>query len=113
MSLVRYPEPSGRAELRNLLYEEQDGVCAACGTDDPGTDHGWQLDHCHDTEYVRGVLCLGCNMALGCIRDSVDALRGLADYLERFEQVLQEHELREAHSDYLGAVADEEAGYGE
>lgn len=40
------------------------------------------LDHDHATGKFRGVLCGGCNWALGNVRDSSSTLRALADYLE-------------------------------
>jgi hypothetical protein len=40
------------------------------------------VDHCHDTENVRGFLCSRCNKALGFMRDRPDLLRAAADYLE-------------------------------
>jgi hypothetical protein len=42
-----------------------DGRCALCGTDKPGGNKGWHLDHCHKSKKVRGVLCCGCNLRLG------------------------------------------------
>jgi hypothetical protein len=35
------------------------------------------------TGRVRGLLCSGCNHAVGKVRDSPDTLRRLADYLDR------------------------------
>ncbi|GAA2191907.1 endonuclease VII domain-containing protein [Micromonospora lupini] len=40
------------------------------------------VDHCHGTSAIRGLLCNGCNSALGHFRDSVEALRRAMDYLE-------------------------------
>ncbi len=45
-------------------------------------DKHWHLDHDHATQEVRGVLCSGCNLALGHVKDDIARLRGLADYLE-------------------------------
>lgn len=41
-----------------------------------------QIDHCHETGRVRGLLCKPCNLALGFVNDSPALLRGLANYLE-------------------------------
>ena len=39
------------------------------------------VDHCHSTKKVRGILCAMCNHMLGCARDSVDILRSGIYYL--------------------------------
>jgi Recombination endonuclease VII len=73
------PEASygiGADEFDELVVR-QGGVCAICGRPDP--EH---LDHDHETGAVRGVLCFNCNGGLGQFRDSIDALRSAASYLE-------------------------------
>ncbi len=40
------------------------------------------IDHDHKTGEIRGVLCGGCNVALGSARDDPELLRNLAAYLE-------------------------------
>jgi hypothetical protein len=67
---------------------QQGGVCAICGKVEP--EH---VDHSHDTGEVRGILCFNCNGGLGQFRDSTDALRNAARYLEARDPEL--HELRE------------------
>lgn len=68
-----------------------DGTCHACGaTRQPGSrEHAIDHDHsccsaharaCGDC--VRGILCHGCNVAIGYAQDSPALLRSLADYLE-------------------------------
>lgn len=42
---------------------------------------GLVVDHCHVHGHVRGLLCHGCNLALGHVRDNPATLRRLADYL--------------------------------
>ena len=68
------------------LYEElkaaQNGVCAICGSE------GWlnrelAVDHDHTTGEVRGLLCGGCNVALGLFKDSPAALIAAIAYLAR------------------------------
>lgn len=41
-----------------------------------------QVDHCHFTGKIRGLLCKGCNASLGHIQDDKERLRGLVEYLE-------------------------------
>jgi hypothetical protein len=62
------------------LLNSQGGVCKVCGTK-PKVEH-LCVDHDHITGAVRGLLCNGCNAALGCAKDDPMILRGLADYLE-------------------------------
>lgn len=45
-------------------------------------------DHDHDSGAVRGVLCSGCNTALGMSGDSVERLSKMVRYLERHGKVL-------------------------
>lgn len=60
----------------------QGGVCAICGGDDPKTKHGfWHIDHCHESNIVRGLLCSTCNTGLGSFFDRPDWLRRAADYV--------------------------------
>jgi hypothetical protein len=40
------------------------------------------VDHCHDTEMLRSLLCRRCNTGFGCFDDNPDLMRGGADYLE-------------------------------
>lgn len=60
----------------------QDNKCAICSIEFPDA-YKVQIDHCHDTEKVRGLLCINCNWLLGKSHDSPDLLRRAADYLER------------------------------
>ena len=40
------------------------------------------IDHCHRTGIFRGLLCSGCNLALGATKDEPDTLRKLAEYVD-------------------------------
>lgn len=41
-----------------------------------------RVDHCHQTEKVRGLLCDGCNFALGHAKNNPQTLRRLMAYLD-------------------------------
>ena len=65
-------------------FNAQGRACAVCKSIYPGRKTGhWSTDHDHLTGLVRGVLCNGCNTALGQAKDDPQRLRALADYLER------------------------------
>lgn len=71
-------------EAFDALLLAQGSACAICGTDDPGVSHGqWHIDHCHDTNLVRGILCHGCNVGLGYFKDDPARLASAIDYLAR------------------------------
>lgn len=61
----------------HAMQESQDFCCAICGEELPLC-----VDHCHETEQVRGLLCAGCNLGLGAFRDSPAALLQAAAYLQ-------------------------------
>src|SRR5262249_538961 len=58
----------------------QHGCCAICHR---GPFKVLQVDHCHDTLRVRGLLCGRCNKALGLFDHDPARLREAAIYLER------------------------------
>lgn len=41
------------------------------------------IDHCHESGLVRRLLCRGCNIAYGAIRECPDRLRGLLLLVEQ------------------------------
>ena len=65
----------------NSLVAAQNGRCAIC--DEVPTGRGFHVDHCHLTGRIRGLLCRGCNLALGNIKDDPSRLHRAADYLSR------------------------------
>lgn len=43
------------------------------------------VDHDHDTNKVRGLLCHQCNMALGKFRDNIHVLRSAVAYMRKHQ----------------------------
>ena len=71
----------------NKLFEEQNGSCAICGTTTPGGKwKNFHVDHCHDTDKVRGLLCSNCNTSMGLCKESIHTLQAMIQYLESHEQ---------------------------
>ena len=65
-------------EQYSALVDAQCGQCAICGRG----DEYLCVDHSHSAGIVRGLLCHGCNKAVGFLHDSPDLLRKAANYLE-------------------------------
>ena len=67
-------------EQKNLIVLQQNNVCAICRQPMKKPN----MDHCHTTKKVRGVLCHYCNTGLGNFKDSPELLRNAAIYLEYY-----------------------------
>ena len=55
--------------------------CEICGGADK---RRLNIDHCHRTGKVRGVLCINCNSAIGRMDDDPQRLEAAGAYLRRF-----------------------------
>jgi hypothetical protein len=67
----------------DALLALQDGRCAICGARPTETKRGGlEVDHCHATGVVRGLLCGPCNRGIGNLGDSLDLLRKAVAYME-------------------------------
>lgn len=95
----KLPEINRRQNLRRkgLTPEQFDTIlaaqnygCAICGAKEPGGNGNFRVDHDHACcggssscgRCVRGLLCNGCNSALGHMKDNAESLRKAADYLD-------------------------------
>jgi len=58
---------------------EQENCCCICTLEFQKTPN---VDHCHDTGKVRGLLCWNCNIGLGYFKDSLGNLQRGYDYLQ-------------------------------
>lgn len=75
------------------LFDAQGGRCAVCLielTFEPRKANAANVDHCHATGKVRGILCLRCNTAIGYLKDSPQRARAIAAYLEANEPAKDE-----------------------
>jgi hypothetical protein len=93
------PENRARANMQSRLRtfgltlesfyaikRAQDFRCAICGRNLPPPGEQWgkndeHIDHDHKTGRVRGVLCGGCNTALGKLGDNADGLGRALHYV--------------------------------
>lgn len=63
------------------MLEEQQHCCAICKTHVDELPKRLYVDHCHETNQVRGLLCNDCNRGLGCFRDNIQSILDAAKYL--------------------------------
>jgi hypothetical protein len=70
----------------DAMFDAQGKCCALCKTPEPNAGRfGWQIDHCHDSGKVRGILCHNCNVGLGNLRHNPRLMRTAAEYIERHQ----------------------------
>ncbi len=62
---------------RDEMISSQKGLCVIC-LSAPAA----QVDHCHETGKVRGVLCFNCNVGIGLLGDDPGTMRRAIAYLE-------------------------------
>lgn len=73
-------------EQRDEMIKQQDGNCAIC---EQALGESPHTDHCHETNVVRGILCINCNQGLGKFKDSTDRLNAAISYLAKHKSSKQ------------------------
>lgn len=71
---------------------DQNGLCLICNNPPTGSGRYEELfvDHDHVTGKVRGLLCNGCNTALGMVKESTDTLSNMIDYIKYHRDLFDE-----------------------
>jgi hypothetical protein len=81
----KYKGMNGLDDYNKLLLK-QNGSCAICRGQNNTTRNGkikrFNVDHCHKTDTVRGLLCSFCNSLLGYAKDSIKTLESAITYLK-------------------------------
>lgn len=86
---TRLPREFGiTVEQYDEMLAAQNNRCAIC---EKPCKSGRKLaiDHCHNTDRVRGLLCMNCNRAIGWLEDDVDRLMAAAAYILSYRDILQ------------------------
>ena len=76
------------SEDYNAMLEEQDNKCKIClgeFNDQTVTN----VDHCHTTNKVRGILCPHCNRGLGQFKEDIKVLTKTINYLEEHNEPIK------------------------
>lgn len=68
------------AEFRKIS-KEQGGMCAICGGPPTRGHTRLSVDHCHQTDTFRGLICADCNSGLGHLKDDPERLQAALAYL--------------------------------
>lgn len=72
-------------EYKNLL-SISGYCCEICGTKEPENAKNKDklcIDHCHNSNEIRGVLCRNCNSALGMFKENIEVIKQSLKYLEK------------------------------
>ena len=65
---------------KNVLLQKQNNKCKICLVEFSNITPN--VDHCHITNEVRGILCGPCNRGLGIFKDNIKLLTKAVKYLE-------------------------------
>jgi hypothetical protein len=68
-----------KSQMRKILSGERCEICGASKL-----RRKLDLDHCHKTGEIRGLLCESCNKGIGLLRDDVQLLRKAIKYLRSY-----------------------------
>ena len=70
---------------RQAILEEQNHACAICGVNVEESATKFVMDHNHETNQVRGILCSNCNVGLGYFKDQPGRLGQAIKYLMDYD----------------------------
>ncbi len=73
------------SEDYNRLLKEQNNRCSICRKSLEEQSKKLAVDHNHQTNKIRGLLCINCNLGLGNFQDSILHLTSAILYLEKHE----------------------------
>jgi hypothetical protein len=71
-------------EQYEQMLIDQNHSCATC--EKWLHEHERSIDHCHETNIVRGILCDNCNTAIGLMKDSIKICESIIAYLRKYKK---------------------------
>jgi hypothetical protein len=69
-------------EEYSALLEKQNNKCGICGVSKCPTGKSFAVDHSHETNKIRGLLCKNCNTGLGMFEDNRTNIENALLYLK-------------------------------
>ena len=66
----------------NHILAYQGGRCGICQCLPEEETRKFAVDHCHVTGKIRGILCRGCNVGIGNLKDDVEVVQAALAYLK-------------------------------
>lgn len=72
-------------EKLQLMIKANSNKCEICGNSFESTGK-INIDHCHKTNVVRGLLCSKCNYGIGNFNDDIDLLNKAIKYLNHYKK---------------------------
>lgn len=91
---IKEPEKAKSADLKkqygitiddyNKKLQSQNCKCAVCGS--LQGKRALAVDHNHSTGEIRDLLCHRCNTSIGLMDESIDKLKALISYLEKWNK---------------------------
>ena len=76
-------------DFKKMLIR-QNYVCEICKNPQrkiykrTGVNYELVVDHCHENNRVRGLLCDHCNVGLGRFKDKISYIKSALEYLEKY-----------------------------
>jgi hypothetical protein len=70
-------------ETRRELAKKQNNACAICGRVDETDGKSLALDHDHETQTIRGLLCMRCNTGIALLGEEPTVLLQAVKYLRK------------------------------
>jgi hypothetical protein len=87
---------SHRKVIRSADYDEllilQGYECGICGVHESEYGKKFSVDHDHHNDLVRGLLCHGCNIAIGMLNEDIDFMKKAIGYILHHKTTIIEGE---------------------
>lgn len=72
-------------EVYYNMYKEQNYGCKVCKAKKSLSGRNLAVDHCHKTGKIRALLCNECNTSLGLLKEDINIIMALAEYIKVHE----------------------------